>query len=163
MYPSKIWHPWHYVLYIQFWFYDWIPWFYLRFLHHGNHRALLTLCQLSYLCLFLLFIMNLWRNIWGRIDTLKKPNSESSLLSFERATNTIDCHRILSADHRRHRKLQDASNPSKPSVWALAGKNHNAHCLSLNQWQTSLTNYRALEYFAVGCTNALLESRHIID
>ncbi len=41
IYSFKVWQiPWHSALYGKFYFYDWIPWFHLLFLHHGNHRAL---------------------------------------------------------------------------------------------------------------------------
>ncbi len=40
---SKLWHiPWHSTLNCKFRFYDWIPRFRPRFLHCGNHRALVT-------------------------------------------------------------------------------------------------------------------------
>ncbi len=40
---SKLWHLlWHSVLKCKFCFYDWILQFHLRFLHCGNHRALVV-------------------------------------------------------------------------------------------------------------------------
>ncbi len=57
---SKLWQiPWHSALNCQFRFYDWIPRFRPRFLHRGNHRALIIQSALQS-CISMLMTCQLW-------------------------------------------------------------------------------------------------------